>query len=206
MFNENLKPDLTSERNARLFKAGGSISYDIGFTGLVPSSATSLFSFKLTDVFLHHIESLTLSFFQYCTKYELLSGSRLLYTLCIDTFIDPPPDSLDRWFLSDESSSITVVSHGFPVKPPLAEDCRTLQLHRRPTTSQLQHNEKSFSLKTVADGQVLLHSNSVNSRALRIPFPWLVFNEKISIIKRRYRWALENVGRILGVLHGTFIG
>ncbi|KAI3525136.1 hypothetical protein L2E82_02436 [Cichorium intybus] len=46
MFNENLKPGPTSERNFGLFKADGSISYDIGFTGLVPSSATSLFSFK----------------------------------------------------------------------------------------------------------------------------------------------------------------
>nr|XP_043626984.1 glucan endo-1,3-beta-glucosidase 11 [Erigeron canadensis] len=46
MFNENLKPGPTSERNFGLFKADGSIAYDIGFTGLVPSSATSSFSFK----------------------------------------------------------------------------------------------------------------------------------------------------------------
>ncbi|KAJ9537708.1 hypothetical protein OSB04_030441 [Centaurea solstitialis] len=46
MFNENLKPGPTSERNFGLFKADGSISYDIGFTGLVPSSATSIFSLK----------------------------------------------------------------------------------------------------------------------------------------------------------------
>ncbi|XP_020228908.2 glucan endo-1,3-beta-glucosidase 14 [Cajanus cajan] len=47
LFNENLKPGPTSERNFGLFKADGSISYDIGFTGLVPSSATSSFlSFK----------------------------------------------------------------------------------------------------------------------------------------------------------------
>nr|GEV74784.1 glucan endo-1,3-beta-glucosidase 14-like [Tanacetum cinerariifolium] len=46
MFNENLKPGPTSERNFGLFKADGSISYDIGFTGLVPSSATSLLSLK----------------------------------------------------------------------------------------------------------------------------------------------------------------
>ncbi|CAI9265037.1 unnamed protein product [Lactuca saligna] len=51
--------------------------------------------------------------------------------------LHPPPDSLDRWLLSDESSSITVVSHGLPVKPPPTEDCRTPQLHRRPSTSQL---------------------------------------------------------------------
>ncbi|KAG4380737.1 hypothetical protein GLYMA_15G007600v4 [Glycine max] len=47
LFNENLKPGSTSERNFGLFKADGSIAYDIGFTGLVPSSATSSFlSFK----------------------------------------------------------------------------------------------------------------------------------------------------------------
>ncbi|CAK8574635.1 unnamed protein product [Lathyrus sativus] len=47
LFNENLKPGPTSERNFGLFKHDGSIAYDIGFTGLVPSSATSSFlSFK----------------------------------------------------------------------------------------------------------------------------------------------------------------
>ncbi|KAI3775007.1 hypothetical protein L1987_49575 [Smallanthus sonchifolius] len=46
MFNENLKPGPTSERNFGLFKADGSIAYNIGFTGLVSSSATSLFSLK----------------------------------------------------------------------------------------------------------------------------------------------------------------
>ncbi|KAM7480345.1 hypothetical protein LguiA_028558 [Lonicera macranthoides] len=42
LFNENLKPGPTSERNFGLFKADGSIAYDIGFTGLAPSSASSL--------------------------------------------------------------------------------------------------------------------------------------------------------------------
>ncbi|KAK4802655.1 hypothetical protein SAY86_000858 [Trapa natans] len=41
LFNENLKPGPTSERNFGLFKADGSISYSIGFTGLVTSSASS---------------------------------------------------------------------------------------------------------------------------------------------------------------------
>ncbi|KAL4297460.1 hypothetical protein GQ457_12G023860 [Hibiscus cannabinus] len=42
MFNENLKPGPTSERNFGLFKPNGSISYDIGFHGLKSSSADSL--------------------------------------------------------------------------------------------------------------------------------------------------------------------
>ncbi|CAA2946550.1 glucan endo-1,3-beta-glucosidase 14 [Olea europaea subsp. europaea] len=51
LFNENLKPGPTSERNFGLFKADGSVSYNIGFTGLVPSSATSsLLSIKVREL------------------------------------------------------------------------------------------------------------------------------------------------------------
>ncbi|RZB89303.1 DExH-box ATP-dependent RNA helicase DExH5, mitochondrial, partial [Glycine soja] len=44
-----------------------------------------------------------------------------------------------------------------------------------------QHNEKSFSLKTMEDGQVLLYLNSVNAWETKIPYPWLVFNDKIKV-------------------------
>ncbi|CBI26949.3 unnamed protein product, partial [Vitis vinifera] len=50
-----------------------------------------------------------------------------------------------------------------------------------PGICSVVQNEKSFSLKTMEDGQVLLHSNSVNARECKIPYPWLVFNEKIKV-------------------------
>ncbi|KAF5777335.1 putative RNA helicase [Helianthus annuus] len=50
-----------------------------------------------------------------------------------------------------------------------------------PGICSVVHNEKSFSLKTMEDGQVHLHSNSVNARDSKIPYPWLVFNEKIKV-------------------------
>ncbi|XAR72299.1 RNA helicase [Bertholletia excelsa] len=50
-----------------------------------------------------------------------------------------------------------------------------------PGICSVVHNEKSFSLKTMEDGQVLLYSNSVNARESRIPYPWLVFNEKVKV-------------------------
>ncbi|XP_059643841.1 DExH-box ATP-dependent RNA helicase DExH3-like [Cornus florida] len=41
--------------------------------------------------------------------------------------------------------------------------------------------DKSIALKTMEDGPVLLYSNSVNAQKLKIPYPWLVFNEKVKV-------------------------
>ncbi|XP_047329773.1 DExH-box ATP-dependent RNA helicase DExH3-like [Impatiens glandulifera] len=50
-----------------------------------------------------------------------------------------------------------------------------------PGICSVMNKEKSISLKTMEDGQVLLYSNSVNAQAQKIPYPWLVFNEKIKV-------------------------
>ncbi|PSR89078.1 DExH-box ATP-dependent RNA helicase [Actinidia chinensis var. chinensis] len=50
-----------------------------------------------------------------------------------------------------------------------------------PGICSVVNKEKSISLKTMEDGQVLLYSNSVNAQELKIPHPWLVFNEKVKV-------------------------
>lgn len=50
-----------------------------------------------------------------------------------------------------------------------------------PGICSVVNKEKSVSLKTMEDGLVLLHSNSVNSQEPKIPYPWLVFNEKVKV-------------------------
>lgn len=50
-----------------------------------------------------------------------------------------------------------------------------------PGISSVVNKEKSIALKTMEDGQVMLYSNSVNGREAKIPYPWLVFNEKIKV-------------------------
>ncbi|XP_042504462.1 DExH-box ATP-dependent RNA helicase DExH3-like isoform X1 [Macadamia integrifolia] len=50
-----------------------------------------------------------------------------------------------------------------------------------PGICSVVNKEKSISLKTMEDGQVLLYSNTANARESKIPYPWLVFNEKVKV-------------------------
>ncbi|KAH7666303.1 RNA helicase protein [Dioscorea alata] len=50
-----------------------------------------------------------------------------------------------------------------------------------PGITSVVHREKSMSFKTMDDGQVLLYANSVNARYQTIPYPWLVFGEKVKV-------------------------
>ncbi|KAJ6411313.1 hypothetical protein OIU84_007973 [Salix udensis] len=50
-----------------------------------------------------------------------------------------------------------------------------------PGLCSVVNKEKSITLKTMEDGQVLLYSNFVNAGVPKIPYPWLVFNEKVKV-------------------------
>ncbi|CAO2821942.1 unnamed protein product [Amaranthus hypochondriacus] len=50
-----------------------------------------------------------------------------------------------------------------------------------PGVCSVVNKERSIMLKTMEDGQVLLYSNSVNAQEPKIPYPWLVFNEKMKV-------------------------
>ncbi|XP_050204550.1 DExH-box ATP-dependent RNA helicase DExH3 [Mercurialis annua] len=50
-----------------------------------------------------------------------------------------------------------------------------------PGIASVVHRETSMSFKTMGDGQVLLYANSVNARYPTIPYPWLVFGEKVKV-------------------------
>ncbi|KAI3506324.1 hypothetical protein L1887_28681 [Cichorium endivia] len=50
-----------------------------------------------------------------------------------------------------------------------------------PGIASVVHREASMSFKTMDDGQVLLYANSVNTRYQTIPYPWLVFGEKVKV-------------------------
>ncbi|XP_052198637.1 DExH-box ATP-dependent RNA helicase DExH5, mitochondrial-like isoform X2 [Diospyros lotus] len=113
-----------------------------------------------------------LSGYEYCWKNFLSAQSmkaidalrRELYSLLKDTgLVDSNMSTCNSWSY-DENLLRAVICYGL-----------------YPGICSVVHNEKSFSLKTMEDGQVLLYSNSVNAREPRIPYPWLVFNEKIKV-------------------------
>lgn len=113
-----------------------------------------------------------LSGYEYCWKNFLSVQSmkaidslrKEFFSLLMDTgLVDGNPTTCNAWS-HDEHLVRAVICSGL-----------------YPGICSIVHNEKSFSLKTMEDGQVLLHSNSVNARESKIPYPWLVFNEKIKV-------------------------
>ncbi|KAG0491472.1 hypothetical protein HPP92_004870 [Vanilla planifolia] len=50
-----------------------------------------------------------------------------------------------------------------------------------PGICSVVNKERSIALKTMEDGQVMLYSNSVNGKEAKIPYPWLIFNEKVKV-------------------------
>ncbi|KAI3664863.1 hypothetical protein L6452_43472 [Arctium lappa] len=50
-----------------------------------------------------------------------------------------------------------------------------------PGIASVVHREASMSFKTMDDGQVFLYTNSVNKQYQTIPYPWLVFGEKVKV-------------------------
>ncbi|CAK7326664.1 unnamed protein product [Dovyalis caffra] len=113
-----------------------------------------------------------LSGYEYCWKNFLSVQSmkaidslwKEFFSLLMDTgLVDGNPTTCNAWS-HDEYLVRAVICYGL-----------------YPGICSIVHNEKSFSLKTMEDGQVLLHSNSVNARESKIPYPWLVFNEKIKV-------------------------
>ncbi|KAL9262800.1 DExH-box ATP-dependent RNA helicase DExH3-like protein [Drosera capensis] len=50
-----------------------------------------------------------------------------------------------------------------------------------PGIASVVRRETSMSFKTMDDGQVLIYANSVNARYQTVPYPWLVFGEKVKV-------------------------
>ncbi|KAK4409656.1 DExH-box ATP-dependent RNA helicase DExH5, mitochondrial [Sesamum angolense] len=110
--------------------------------------------------------------YEYCWKNFLSAQSmkaidslrKEFYSLLKDTgLVDSNPTIYNVWSY-DEHLLRAIICYGL-----------------YPGICSVVHNERSFSLKTMEDGQVLLYSNSVNAHHSRIPYPWLVFNEKIKV-------------------------
>lgn len=74
-----------------------------------------------------------------------------------------------------------------------------------PGIASVVHREKSMSFKTMDDGQVLLYANSVNAKYQTIPYPWLVFGEKVKVNTVFIRDSTGVSDSILILFGGTLI-
>ncbi|XP_030937588.1 DExH-box ATP-dependent RNA helicase DExH3 isoform X3 [Quercus lobata] len=114
----------------------------------------------------------TQSGYEYCWR-NFLSAQTLkaidslrkqFFFLLKDTgLVDQNPENCNRWS-HDEHLIRAIICAGL-----------------FPGICSVVNKEKSIALKTMEDGQVLLYSNSVNAGVPKIPYPWLVFNEKVKV-------------------------
>ncbi|KAH9610799.1 hypothetical protein KSS87_023690 [Heliosperma pusillum] len=81
----------------------------------------------------------------------------------------------DAGIIDDDVSSNNTLSHNQSLVRAVI--CSGLF----PGIASVVHRETSMSFKTKDDGQVLIYANSVNARYQTIPYPWLVFGEKVKV-------------------------
>ncbi|KAJ6720057.1 ATP-DEPENDENT RNA HELICASE [Salix viminalis] len=81
----------------------------------------------------------------------------------------------DTGLVEEDASSINKLSHNQSLVRAII--CSGLY----PGIASVVHRETSMSFKTMNDGQVFLYANSVNARYETIPYPWLVFGEKVKV-------------------------
>ncbi|KAJ6433099.1 hypothetical protein OIU84_020182 [Salix udensis] len=81
----------------------------------------------------------------------------------------------DTGLVEEDASSSNKLSHNQSLVRAII--CSGLY----PGIASVVHRETSMSFKTMNDGQVFLYANSVNARYETIPYPWLVFGEKVKV-------------------------
>nr|XP_034929190.1 DExH-box ATP-dependent RNA helicase DExH3-like isoform X3 [Populus alba] len=81
----------------------------------------------------------------------------------------------DTGLVEEDASSSNKLSHNQSLVRAII--CSGLY----PGIASVVHRETSMTFKTMDDGQVFLYANSVNARYETIPYPWLVFGEKVKV-------------------------
>ncbi|CAL9072844.1 unnamed protein product [Musa acuminata var. zebrina] len=105
----------------------------------------------------------------------------------------------DSGLLDADSSINNSLSHNQPLVRAII--CSGLF----PGIASVVHREKSLSFKTMDDGQVLLYANSVNAKYQTIPYPWLVFSEKVKVNTVFIRDSTGVSDSVLILFGGTLI-